>query len=608
VASSRAIASDRPVHWLAPVLCALLLSCSGDKDDGQAQPSPSPSAHPADISGPGPEELPENIVDVEKLSDADWRAGAMARKDAREHLIERLMKDDGYQGTPDLRGVLIRDAKARLAQDPEEAETLVLLAMLQMPSTGLTDHNGELLAEAELVISGLEAAITADSRRVDAMVQLGEMYELFDDHKANAMWEMAIEHYPHDLKIRNHLGEGYTKTGQAEQARTVALKTIELASANGTEDQLRKARNIVGTAYIQMERYAEAEKYLKKALVNRDGSHWNCAYQALGVLYSKMGSAHDNPADDFAELEPDENDASANFSAALRYYYAHKTAGARTFLERAIALKRADRFLVLKGFMLMANKDYAGARALFDEAATLSPSDPGPDIGLGHLAIVQQDYTQAQALLEPALQSWLESSVAEAPDPDYYHFIHRMGCLGMGWLLANQDEHGQAIRYFDRVLTHRPYDLLARLGKGNSLMGLNHMEQAEAELQGVLDLDPDNPYAKAELASIYLSRGEMEKAEQGFKDALDTKETGYTCPYEGLGLVYLKQGRIEQARSHFEKAISLNPAIEYKKYNGLARIYIRDGRTDEARKLLERSIANYPYDEEAKKLLGELSQ
>jgi len=532
----------------------------------------------------------------------------MARPDAREYLVRRLLKDDGYQGTPGVKKVLIRDARERLAREPGEADTLVLLAMLQMPTQGLTDQNGELLAEAHQVISGLEAAIVADSRRVDAMVQLGEMYELFDDHKANAMWEMAIEHFPHDLEIRNHLGEGYTKTGQSEQARTVALKTIELAAANGTEDQLRKARNIVGTALIQMDRYQEAEKYLKQALVNRDGSHWNCAYQALGVLYSKMGTAHDDPADDFEELTPDPNDAAANFSTALRYYYANKTKGALSFIDRAIVLERTDHALVVRGFMMMASKDYDGARAHFDEAATLSPSDPGPDIGRGHLAIVQQDYTQARTLLEPALERWLQSEVASAPDPDYYHFMHRMGCLGMGWLLANQDQHERAIHYFNRVLAHRPYDLLARLGKGNSLIGLHQMDQAESELQSVLDLDPDNPYAKAELASIYLSRGEVDKAEQGFRDALDTHKAGYTCPYEGLGMVYLKQGRIEKARTNFEKAISLNPDIEYKKYNGLARIYISDGRIDEARKLLERSIANYPYDGEAKKLLEGLKK
>ena len=198
--------------------------------------------------------------------------------------------------------------------------------------------------------------------------------------------------------------------------------------------------------------------------------------------------------------------------------------------------------------------------------------------------------------------------MSTAPDPDYYHFMHRMGCLGMGWLHANQDQHDQAIKYFNRVLAHRPYDLLARLGKGNSLMGMQLMDQAEQELQGVLDLDPDNPYATAELASIHLSRGDVARAEQGFEAALAAHGKGYTCPYEGLGMVYLKQGRIEQARKSFEKAISINPDIEYKKFNGLARIYIQDGRTAEARKLLLKSIANYPYDDEAKTMLSKLDK
>ncbi len=537
-----------------------------------------------------------------------WLSGAMQREDARDQLVVRLLRDDGYQGESGVREALLKDADAQLAKTPNDAATLIIRAMLLLPTDGLTGPDGDLLPEALAAIKGLESAIAADSRRADAIVQLGKLYDSFDGAKATEMWALAMTHHPHDLNIRNHLGEGYTKTGQFEEARKLSLKTIELGESMGTEAQLRKARNIVGTSLTHLGRYDEAEKYLKLALVNRDGSHWNCAYQALGVLYSKVGTAHVNPFDPFEELQPDESDAKANFSAALRYYYAHRTEEALNFIERSIAVERSVHFLVVKGFMLMAHKDYDGAGALFDEAASLAKDGQGPAIGQGHLAIIEQDYERALQLLEPALTQWLHTDVSSSPDPDYYHFMHRMGCLGMGWLHANQDQHDLAIKYFDRVLSHRPYDLLARLGKGNSLMGLQLMDRAETELQGVLDLDPDNPYAKAELASIHLSRGDVSLAEQGFQAALAAHDKGYTCPYEGLGMVYLRQGKINEAKKSFEKAISINPDIEYKKFNGLARIYIQEGRTEEAEKLLRKSIANYPYDDEAKKLLDELSR
>jgi tetratricopeptide (TPR) repeat protein len=411
------------------------------------------------------------------------------------------------------------------------------------------------------------------------------------------------------LRALNDSAQAHLDAGRAQQARSVAEQTLAAAGDDEvSRDQLRDTRKILGRALEQLGEGAAAEQRLKIALANEDKSHWNCAYQALGVLYSKVGEAHDNPLDPFEAPQPDPEDATANFSAALRYYYAHRPEDALTFIDRAIALQPTPHFLVVKGFMVMARKEYDAAGTLFAQAEATAQDDPGPAIGRGHLAIIEQNYKQARSLLEPALELWLQASVSTAPDPDYYHFMHRMGCLGMGWLHANQDQHDQAIKYFNRVLAHRPYDLLARLGKGNSLMGMQLMDQAEQELQGVLDLDPDNPYATAELASIHLSRGDVARAEQGFEAALAAHGKGYTCPYEGLGMVYLKQGRIEQARKSFEKAISINPDIEYKKFNGLARIYIQDGRTAEARKLLLKSIANYPYDDEAKTMLSKLDK
>jgi tetratricopeptide (TPR) repeat protein len=583
-----------------------------EPDPSAAEPDASPgaehaSAPPTDGHQPGPAHEPA-AGDADHFTDASWLGGALQREDAREQLVERLLRDSGYQGEPSVRNALLRDVNARLAKNPGDAATLIIHAMLTLPTDTLTDDNGYFVAETQAAIAGLEAAVEIDPRRVGAIIQLAKLYDTLPPEKAVAMWEKAVKHRPHDLEIRNHLGEAYTRSAQFEEAMVLSLKSIELAEAQGTEAHMRKARNIVGTSLSELGRYEEAEKYLKLALVNRDGSHWNCAYQALGILYSKVGKAHDNPLDPFEPPQPDPEDATANFSAALRFYYAHHPEDALTFIDRAIALQPTPHFLVVKGFMVMARKDYQSAGALFEQAAAAAGDDPGPAIGRGHLAIIEQDYEQAQLLLEPALGQWLRTSVATAPDPDYYHFMHRMGCLGMGWLHANQDQHDQAIKYFDRVLAHRPYDLLARLGKGNSLMGLQLMDQAEQELQGVLDLDPDNPYAKAELASIHLSRGDVAQAEQGFEAALAAHGKGYTCPYEGLGMVYLKQGKIEKARESFEKAISINPDIEYKKFNGLARIYIQEGRKAEARKLLRKSIANYPYDDEAKSLLDELDK
>ncbi|MBN94825.1 MAG: hypothetical protein CL928_12260 [Deltaproteobacteria bacterium] len=403
-------------------------------------------------------------------------------------------------------------------------------------------------------------------------------------------------------QIRSHLDGG-----RADEARSLAEQTLAL-HVTGSEglDRLRDTRKLLGAALADLGRAAEAEALLTVALSREDSDHWNCAYQALGVLYSRSTDAEQEHGRPFDATPPPKGDPEANFRAALRYYDASRRPAALAFIERAIALQPVPQFHVVRGFFLLADKRFAEAEEVFRLAAEQVPEDPGAAAGRGHLAIIGREYVDAQAALEPALQRWQGIDVASSTHPGYYDFVHRMICLGLGWLHANQDQHEVAVDYFQRVLASRPYDLLARLGRGNSLMGLGDMDAAEVELRGVLELDPENPYATAELASIGLSRGQLDAAERGFKTALESHRGGYTCPYEGLGMVYLRQGRIQEARTSFEKAIELNPDIEYKKFNGLAEIYLQEGRIDEAERLLEKSIANYPYDSTAARKLQEL--
>ena len=89
---------------------------------------------------------------------------------------------------------------------------------------------------------------------------------------------------------------------------------------------------------------------------------------------------------------------------------------------------------------------------------------------------------------------------------------------------------------------------------------------------------------------------------------MEQDSTGYTCPYEGLGLVYLAQGRDDDAEQAFQRAIDIAPNIEYLKYNGLARIYIKRGELDEAERLLRLSMNHAPHDPQAAELLDELQQ
>jgi len=257
--------------------------------------------------------------------------------------------------------------------------------------------------------------------------------------------------------------------------------------------------------------------------------------------------------------------------------------------------------------MLLFSRRFDEAKEILVELRSQPQVAVGAQVGLGHLAINERHYERATELLSGGLESAPSSlSTGAGVAERYSDFVYELACLGMGWSAANRNEHVRAVSWFDRILARQPDDLLGMIGRGNSLIGLNLLDDAARVLELVLESHPENPYAHAELAMIRLKKGQDQAAEHGFRSALAKDDRNYTCPYEGLGLLYLRQGRTEKARENLERAIEINPDIEYKKYNGLARIHMSEGNYEAAAKLLRKSQENFPHDGEALQMLKEI--
>ena len=386
------------------------------------------------------------------------------------------------------------------------------------------------------------------------------------------------------------------------EAEAVLKKALRVAVVEGLDVESRKVQVQLGELYRLQGKHRLAERVLEASIRTRPpaGSPRTayCPYTALGELYTAL-EGHQQ-ADDRSALSP-----ARSLAAALESFAGNRFADARRHLARARVKGEDARRKVLLGFILLLEKKYTLARARFQQAQKLEPRQAGAQVGLGHLAIIRKDYPAAGALLHPFVAPSHEPVGAHAART-YRWLVWRMARLGMGWIAANQNRHPEAIKHFDRVLSHNRGDLFALLGKGNSLSALSLLEQAEATLGQALKLDPGNKYAMAELALVMHNRGQDAQAERLFKAALKLDPRRYTCPHEGLGLIYLRAGKLDQARASFRKAIAINPNIEYRKFNGLARILIGEGNYAGARKLLRQSMKNHAFDPTARKLLNSI--
>lgn len=362
--------------------------------------------------------------------------------------------------------------------------------------------------------------------------------------------------------------------GKSSEAGRHARRAMRYARATNDVYAIQDSEQTLGLVLVQSGQGDAAMHVLMDSMFGSDGSEMGCAYQGLGELFARLETVKARPP--------------ATAEQALAAFDVGRPDDVGSLAEG-----QGEAYATARALERLFDRDVDGAEALLPG---LAPADAA--VVRGHVLVARRRHDEARSALTEVLPS-LATSV-RGP------VLRRLAWLGLGWADSNAGRYGPSVAWFDQLLAERPEHLLGLLGKANALAWLGDGVGSEALLRRVLAADPGNPYALAEIAGIQLDRGALDEAEASYREALETTGTGYTCPWEGLGLVYLQRGQLDEAAQHLEQAVAINPDIEFRKYNGLARIYLSRGETAKAREMLERSIENFPHDPEAKRLLSEL--
>jgi len=121
--------------------------------------------------------------------------------------------------------------------------------------------------------------------------------------------------------------------------------------------------------------------------------------------------------------------------------------------------------------------------------------------------------------------------------------------------LANEDPR-QALALYRQLLAVRPDWAAARLGEATALARIGLHEEARGTLTALLDADPDNPPARANLLLLRAMSGEP-IAEHEVRDVLETLPSADL--YALLGHVHGQGARWDLAREAFATAHQLQP-------------------------------------------------
>lgn len=125
--------------------------------------------------------------------------------------------------------------------------------------------------------------------------------------------------------------------------------------------------------------------------------------------------------------------------------------------------------------------------------AELKPRDPQPYTVAAHCKAELNRPQEAEVLLRKSLEV----------DPKF-----SAAWFNLGFLLQKREDHEQALSCFDACIRVDEKMDRAHYGRALSLIALNRQEEAKAELQRTIDLQPMSPYGYYQLASLHHRLGD----------------------------------------------------------------------------------------------------
>lgn len=198
--------------------------------------------------------------------------------------------------------------------------------------------------------------------------------------------------------------------------------------------------------------------------------------------------------------------------------------------------------------------------------------------------------------LEAAEQVLLDATRAYPSDP-WTHF----------WLGAVREEQGRAdaIQPLRRAVEIQPYLIEAQIKLGDALFAAGRNEEALAQLEHVVSLDPVHaPRSWFNIAILRMQSGDQVGALSAL-EAAARGDPGLVEAHVLIGTADMEAGRHEEAERRFLAAIAAD-AESVSGHGSLGLLHLRRGQIDAARERFERVLELDPGNLEVLRLLEQI--
>jgi tetratricopeptide (TPR) repeat protein len=167
------------------------------------------------------------------------------------------------------------------------------------------------------------------------------------------------------------------------------------------------------------------------------------------------------------------------------------------------------------------------------------------------------------------------------------------GYLQLGQIFLEYDTPQPAVEIYSKAVQLAPDSLVAHLGEGLALKGIQRFDEAEKELSLCFQRDSGMAVAFDALAGLYLEAINYEKLAAIAQRYLETNPSDYRGYYYLAAAKERDKEDRKTAEALLRKAIGLNSDFAAS-FALLGKLLLQDGRTEEAARELEHAIQLRP--------------
>jgi tetratricopeptide (TPR) repeat protein len=309
---------------------------------------------------------------------------------------------------------------------------------------------------------------------------------------------------------------------------TAAEKQFELASKFSTMQPL--ARYFEAQMWKKAGAHEQAITVLNDAIsLQPNEANW---HMQLASLYQEddQQSAALPHIQQAAELAPE--DAQILVALARAYRYNGQLGDAEEMYHRSLqANPTSPKIWKEAGQVALASGDNDRAKAWFERACSLLPGDASCIIGSAKTA---QQLGETKEALEQARKAY-------AISPDDPQIL-----IGLGDILAENGSLDKAIQVYDRAMRISEQSSEIRLARSKLLLRADRPHESIADLEQLVDRDPDHHEAWATLANAYTTIGEFEEGLQAAQQAVNISPTNLNYRFQ-VAKLCRQSGQLDRA-------------------------------------------------------------